>query len=675
MRKQKVRKQHTRSINPVFFQIAFRNVKKSAKDYFIYFFTIALGVAMFYSFNSIKDQLAAMNVQDTLSYVSFTTGSMAMVSIFVCFIIGYLIVYANRYLLKRRKKEMGIYLTLGMRDADISNLLWIETICIGVLAILIGLPIGVLLSQGLMQFSAHMMDMKSATSFFLSPSAMIYSVIFFFLLFLIVHHFNKKEIRNMELIALLKADKQNEHQNSKSFLAFLEFLLSLIVMAAGYYFLMFDPLQNMMSALGIGVALISFGTILFFLSISTIVLRVMEKRKRYYYKGLNMFVLRQISSKMKSSGLSMAVICILLFLSVSAMSAGPMLGESSIKGTDQSMPYDAAFTSHEPTVSIKNTLQKEGFPLQKIFKDYGEMTFYYTDTVKGKDFMTSNMDLKNAEDFIEANLSIISLSDYNESMRIQNKEPISLGTDEFIITYNMEEYQSIYQAYKNSAHQSIQLNGYTLQLKPNGVYKETLQIENVVMNNGTLVVPDAAVSNLTVNRTMLYGDFRDKDTGHSEFVNEVRNRPIDISWTTQYDSFVEVTMANMLLSYVGLYLGLCFIITAGAVLALQQLSQAADNEQRFRTLQKLGAKKKLMIKAVRSQVITYFAFPFLLALLHFTIIIIYTCNEITNMDVSNKVPYIIYSAGSVLLIYGLYFISTYLGSRHMIMDVIKNKER
>ena len=183
-------------LSPVFFDMAFKNVRKSARDYLIYFFTIALGVALFYSFNSIGKQFSVLKIPDTLSYISFTVSSMAVISVFVCLIIGFLIVYANRFLLKRRKKEIGIYMTLGMSERNISDLLMLETLLIGIFAVAVGIPIGILVSQGLMIFSAQMLNipMKQA-KLFISQEAIAGSILFFFVLFAVVHHFNKKEIR------------------------------------------------------------------------------------------------------------------------------------------------------------------------------------------------------------------------------------------------------------------------------------------------------------------------------------------------------------------------------------------------------------------------------------------------------------------------------------------------
>ena len=721
-------------LSPVFFDMAFKNVRKSARDYLIYFFTIALGVALFYSFNSIGKQFSVLKIPDTLSYISFTVSSMAVISVFVCLIIGFLIVYANRFLLKRRKKEIGIYMTLGMSERNISDLLMLETLLIGIFAVAVGIPIGILVSQGLMIFSAQMLKipMKQA-KLFISQEAIAGSILFFFVLFAVVHLFNKKEIRKLKLIELLKAEKQNEAIKTNGFVSILSFFLSVFLTLAGYYFLFYDPLQNMMNALVFGILLISVGTILFFFSVSAILLSVFGNIKSYYYRGLNMFVLRQLSSRIKSSGLSMAVICILLFLSAASMAVGPILGKSSVKGTDQAMPYDAELVrnypgsyqdygkENDPWVnldssdqndgwdqsdgwnqnenldqqwgtadvsgsnemvensalwegSLTENLQRLGFPLSDIFKECGELTIYFSDDLKEQAFLVEGYPRKESEKgFGNFTIGIVGVEEYNRMMELQEKEGISLGENEFAITYNMSEYGGIYQYYANNHKKPLRINGYDLNLKEDGVYVRTMGIENVLMNNGTVIVPEKVLSGLAANRTMLNGNFKDENTGYTKFVEAVRALNTNLIWTTRQDTFVEVTMANILLSYVGLYLGICFIITAGAVLALQQLSQTADNQQRFLLLQKLGTKRSMMLKAMRVQIVTYFALPFLLALMHAWVMITYTMNTITNLSLAEQLNYVYLSGGIVLVLYGTYFVGTYLGSRRIVLEVISEK--
>ncbi|CCZ61517.1 hypothetical protein [Hungatella hathewayi] len=323
---------------------------------------------------------------------------------------------------------------------------------------------------------------------------------------------------------------------------------------------------------------------------------------------------------------------------------------------------------------MTENLQRLGFPLSDIFKEYGELTIYFSDDLKEQAFLVEGYPRKESEKgFGNFTIGIVGVEEYNRMMELQEKEGISLGENEFAITYNMSEYGGIYQYYANNHKKPLRINGYDLNLKEDGVYVRTMGIENVLMNNGTVIVPEKVLSGLAANRTMLNGNFKDENTGYTKFVEAVRALNTNLIWTTRQDTFVEVTMANILLSYVGLYLGICFIITAGAVLALQQLSQTADNQQRFLLLQKLGTKRSMMLKAMRVQIVTYFALPFLLALMHAWVMITYTMNTITNLSLAEQLNYVYLSGGIVLVLYGTYFVGTYLGSRRIVLEVISEK--
>ena len=141
----------------MYFKLAIKNLKKSLKDYTIYFLTLVFGVCIFYTFNSIESQRVMMDLNDMQAAAfQLTDIVMAVASVFISFVLGFLIVYANNYLIKRRKKEFGIYMTLGMENKQLSRLIFVETMLIGFISLVVGIGLGVLLSQGLSIFTAQL---------------------------------------------------------------------------------------------------------------------------------------------------------------------------------------------------------------------------------------------------------------------------------------------------------------------------------------------------------------------------------------------------------------------------------------------------------------------------------------------------------------------------------------
>ncbi|WP_368239438.1 FtsX-like permease family protein, partial [Clostridium tertium] len=193
-------------------KIAFNNVKKSIKDYAIYFLTLTFAVCIFYSFNSIESQKAIFEINnsqsETISGLSIIIGR---VSIFVSVILGSLIIYANNFLIKKRKKELGIYMTLGMGKNKISKILLCETLIIGIISLVAGLVLGMIFSQGLSVFTAKLFDVEMKEyKFIISSEAIVKSTIYFGIMFLLVMIFNTFVVSKYKLIDMLTASKKSE---------------------------------------------------------------------------------------------------------------------------------------------------------------------------------------------------------------------------------------------------------------------------------------------------------------------------------------------------------------------------------------------------------------------------------------------------------------------------------
>ena len=169
----------------MYFKLATRNLKKSLKDYTIYFLTLVFGVCIFYTFNSIESQKVMMDLTDMQAAAfQLIDVVMGVASVFISFVFGFLIVYANNFLIRRRKKEFGIYMTLGMENKQLSRLIFIETMLIGVVSLVVGVALGVLLSQGLSIFTAKLFKVNLVNfTFVFSKIAFIKTLVCFGLIY------------------------------------------------------------------------------------------------------------------------------------------------------------------------------------------------------------------------------------------------------------------------------------------------------------------------------------------------------------------------------------------------------------------------------------------------------------------------------------------------------------
>ncbi|MEG0377577.1 MAG: ABC transporter permease, partial [Eubacterium sp.] len=342
----------------MYFKLALLNVRRSVRDYTIYFLTLTFGVCVFYVFNSIESQQAMMDVSSVQHEVMKSlTLIMDYVSVFISMILGFLVLYANKFLIKRRKKELGLYMTLGMNKSYMSLILMLETLIIGVISLFIGLVLGSFLSQGLAIITAKMFEaIFTHFEFVFSPSACGKTILYFSLIFILVMVFNSLSISKYKLIDLLSADKKNESfKIKKLWLSVVIFVLSLIFLGSAYYLIIENGLVDINFKFAASLILGSIGSLFFFMSLSGFLLRTIQSNKNVYLKNLNMFVLRQINSKINTTFVSMTMICIMLLFTIGTLSSGIGLADVLTKSARSSTPYDVSFTSHPPSFVLSQT--------------------------------------------------------------------------------------------------------------------------------------------------------------------------------------------------------------------------------------------------------------------------------------------------------------------------------
>lgn len=656
----------------LFRELALKNVKKNAKEYLIYFITLMFSVNLFYTFNSIGAQLKMFSIEDSMNFFAFAQVMIIIVSIFICIVIGALVVYANRFLLRKRKKEIGIYITLGMEQKDLKGLMMWEMIIIGFVSWIAGIATAIFTSQGLSFLTAKMTDSDiSNIKFLISFSSIIKSLIFFCILFIVVHYYNTKEIKKLKLIELLNADKKNEIWNMNLSKDILLFAASLLLIAFGYWWFIAKLSRSINWALFMGATFLSIGTILFFLSISSIVFSVLSRNKKFYYSGLNMFVLQQLMSKIKSSGISMSIISVLIFSSISTMAIGIGTGKSQIKDVYNASPYDVSFVQNlkgdsdyndsKAVLSLKE-LEKNGIYANELFRDYALIKLYNFDNIIGGNFLSDG--IRNKAFDPEEKVTIIGIDDYNNALRLQGKSPISLNKDEYAINFDVKGVKNVYEKFLKGENTSIEINGIRLSPAENALNTNTYLTEMMLMDRGTIIVPQKILSGLEPSQIIINCNFKD-ESGYKRFLEVYM--PSDVfTWSAKQDVTEQSVSDTIVTSYLGIYLGIIFLVTAGAVLALQQLSQSADNINRYKLLRKLGAREKELHDSIVKQLFIYFGIPFILALIHALVVITGIYVQLTNVSIIDFIGNVILSVGITSIVYSVYYSITYLGSKNML---------
>ena len=331
-------------------KLAFRNVRRSVRDYAIYFVTLVFGVAVFYAFNSVTGQSILFDLEDTATASVFEmTGQMlGMFSVVIACVLGFLVLYANGFLIRRRKQEFGTYLMLGMNPSSVSVIVLLETVAVGLVSLGVGLALGFALSQGLSFVTAGLFNIQMEQyRFVFSTNAFLLTLGCFVLIFAVTGLFNTLSIRRYKLIDLLSARSKNARFRVRNpWISLVGFLAAVAVIAWSYVTLVDNGLMQFDEGFWRATALMVAGTFLFFWSLAGFALAAIERTRGIYFKGLAMFTTRQIASKVNTAFVSLSVVCITLFFSLTVFSTGMGLARAFSGNVEEGTLYDATLTAN-----------------------------------------------------------------------------------------------------------------------------------------------------------------------------------------------------------------------------------------------------------------------------------------------------------------------------------------
>ncbi|MDT7931427.1 ABC transporter permease [Clostridium perfringens] len=681
----------------MYFKIALNNVRKSFKDYSIYFLTLTLGVCIFYAFNSVGDQKAFLELgKRQAEYINILQRLISGISVFISCVLGGLILYANNFLVKKRKKELGIYMTLGMGKNKISKILTYETALVGIISLVVGLGVGIIVSQGISAFASKLFEVSlSNYKFLLSTDAILKTVLYFGIIFILVMIFNTFVISKYKLIDMLTAAKKNEDIKIKNpILTAIIFFISLGLLGVAYKLVIKVGLNPTDRMFLVSIVLGILGTLLLFFSLAGFVLYVLQRNKNVYLKGLNIFVLRQMNSKINTNFLSMTVICLMLFLTISTLATGLSFKNALEKGLENTTPFDASATYYidedNKIKTAEESIRELGFkfnPEDKIVS-YNE---YKLEKTNLESLLNKNAEGKNKKEIVEAmtykGTNAISISSYNDIRALSGEKSVSLANNEVLISSNLGEVENtLKNILKNN--EKIEIDGKEYKIANNAligegkVIKEAFESTGMTNNFFTLIVPDNIVSNLKPIANKININFP-KNSNEEERVqklfNEYRDGVVDSSKYGFVNGYTKARiyednngMTNIVL-FIGIYLGVIFLISSTAVLALQQLSEASDSIDRYKSLRRIGVSQKMINKSIFTQVSIYFGLPLVVALVH-SVVAIKVVNGFLTMfnrpdiGVSSLVTALI-----MVIVYGGYFYATYTGYKSTVKNALKQK--
>lgn len=674
-------------------KLAFKNVGKSIRDFTVYFFTLAFGVCVFYMFNSIYSQQAMLDMTEEQKVsVQAICDILSYVSVFVAVILGFLIVYANGFFIKRRKQELGIYMTLGMSKMKISLILVFETSLIAAVALVVGILGGIFLSQFMSVFTAKIFEVDMTSfEFVFSFDAMMQSILYFGIIFLVVIIFNVVSISRFKLIDLIYAGRKNQKLKIRNTTVNAVLcILSMAILGVAYYLIIDNGMLYINGKFFTAIILGIIGTILFFFSLSGLLTTLISKNKKLYYKNLNMFVVRQLGSNINTNFLSISVVSIVLLFTIGVFATGYGIQNVFSKELRNIALYDYSFQSSiifkdgrnieytDPenpeetyTVYSGNNLSdlEEYVSKNEYVKDYAVCREY----ISNKTYSDFGVALPEGDEMMNEQVIVyVSVSDYNKLMKLIGENELELDNEHYILLSNFSKINSYFQSVIE-ANAKLTFGSKTLYpLK---------RIEGAVQNisNGIIIVSDEVaeenkencqvyweVLNLNLNDESDNTAFKNQFLEYTEQYAEENSKELYMTYYSKVEIYNESVSIRALLSFVAIYLGIVFMVTCAAILAIQQLTEASENKSRYELLAKLGADKKMLNKALFIQIFCYFIFPLVIGVIHsiFGLIAVQkTLMDFLMMDISSM---LIPTGVFISVVYVAYFLLTYISSKSIV---------
>lgn len=542
-------------------KLAWGNVRRAGRDYLVYLLTLTLGVTVFYAFNTISMQVDIAGIDE--KGLAQVMGSMlGDLTYFLAGVMAFLMVYANNFIMKRRKKEFGLYQVLGMGRGRVATIMALETVIVSVVAFVAGIVLGVGLSQLMTFFTASLFKTQIANfHFFFSMHAFNLTLACMLVMFVLTLLLNLRAVRRTKLIELMGAERRNESIKTRNpWIAIAIFAVGVVLVGVAYYRLLRDgfpltatdsKLQEAMNQFGITTAMVTVGTFALFWGLSGMLIKLLQSLRGVYWRGLNMFTVRQLAAKVNTVCFSMGVIAMLLFLAITSVTCGMSIANVMNENLERYNPVDVSQTYvyytpdtldyykgykgyvnpseadrmvlADTTVDLYPAWHGKGksagnndetgkkVNIADVAGEHVQIDSYLSYPLGGSDpsvtpgEMCKTMGEKLPKAFGGSNADTMGLfvtpaSQYNKLRQMMGEEPVHIGRDQYLLTCDMGgELVDLYTKYMADGH-ALTLGGHTLKPATDKSDEDTAAIANSAMgsNPGTVVVADELLSQLNL---------------------------------------------------------------------------------------------------------------------------------------------------------------------------------
>ena len=727
-------------------KLAWGNVRRAGRDYLVYLLTLTLGVTVFYAFNTISMQVDIAGIDE--KGLAQVMGSMlGNLTYFLAGVMAFLMVYANNFIMKRRKKEFGLYQVLGMGRGRVATIMALETVIVSVVAFVAGIVLGVGLSQRMTFFTASLFKTQIAIfHFFFSVHAFNLTFACMLVMFVLTLLLNLRAVRRTKLIELMGAERRNESIKTRNpWIAIAIFAVGAVLVGVAYYRLLRDgfpltatdsKLQEAMNQFGITTAMVTVGTFALFWGLSGMLIKLLQSLRGVYWRGLNMFTVRQLAAKVNTVCFSMGVIAMLLFLAITSVTCGMSIANVMNENLERYNPVDVSQTYvyytpdtldyykgyANPSEADRMVLADTTVDLYPAWHGKGKSADNNDETGKKVNIadvagehvqidsylsypfggsgpsvtpgeMCKTMGEKLPKAFGGSNADTMGLfvtpaSQYNKLRQMMGEEPVSIGRDQYVLTCDMGgELGDLYTKYMAGGH-TLTWGGHELKPATDKSDEDTAAIANSAMgsNPGTVVVADELLSHLNLQpySSSLLVNYKqgmdvtkaDESIKYTLLDNLLVDGKEPGSWgvfITRSEMYTQAAQMNGMISYLAIYIGFVLVVACAAILSIQQLSNVADGSRSYRVLAQIGCDDRQIRHSVMAQQAVFFLFPLAVGLAHSFVALKVIIEMVSTFGDMSIGGTVGLTCAIFLAAYGGYFLVTYLMSAGMVQAAIATR--
>ena len=720
------------------FKISYRNLRRSIRDYALYFLTLTLSVALFYMFRTSTSQEAFSRLSSSIFWLmSGMTDIMKIVSRFLVAVFGFLILYANRFMVRRRRREIGMYMVLGMKPRQLAKMLVLEILLLNVLALGLGLVIGTLGSQGLslLVMRAFLLEM-SQFRFVFSAQALLATVLSYLAISLLVMLLIVIQLSRLKLIDLIRPGRRIRHPGKLyAVFSLLGFLIASVILGIAYSMIINIDLESpripreFSTAIILGVV----GTYLLLASLTGFILQLTKIFKNIYYRRLNYFTLRQIAARMSTFWLSLATTTLLLFFTLSFLSvsfffvrtANRILAPYSTENKydiESWVFYDLNSRNDAPQELTRAEILTLSSSLDKEFRQqyqelivarHGDAKYRITDSTLVRYYvldedkiglnstqgpvLTENwsswQDLRSSD---SDNFLLLSAGEARKLLQYHGLEPEWSEEETVLLGHPLISTAADVAARIDEDNLSLLYEDNNNQLKfvfdlvsANEKYWPLLGMTGRLL----VIVPDATSSQLSLaNPGYRVGLFREDEAATDNYrmatenlMSDLRvaaNRNFAFDYDCGYARFIDSKVelesnagVRVIFSFVGLYICLTFILITVTILALQHLSEVSDNRQRYRVLSQIGAQRKYLSLQIIIEAALYFYLPLALAIFHSIFAFRFIARLVKLVGLTGYPDSVRQTLLFAILIYSIYYILTAFSAVRLALPAIEKSKK